>query len=87
MLMRVTPPACRAASFSRVMVSGRPASTVNSEHREKSNCSRIFPQRAASWGAESVVGVPPPIYTAQRVSPSALVTCAVFSSSNRSNAQ
>ena len=67
--IRLAPPSRRAESFSRVMVSGRPASTVNSVPgaREKAVCSRS--SRAASWGASRVVGVPPPMYTVRTVLP------------------
>ena len=87
MLMRPTPCSFRAASFSLVMVSGRPASTVNSPQREKSNTPFIFPHRTASCSAVRVVGVPPPMYTERRESPSSSATWAVFSSSTSSRSK
>ena len=61
MEMRRMPWALRTSSFSPVMVSGRPASTVNSVHpsmgRDLSTAVKIL----WSWAALRVVGVPPPI--------------------------
>ena len=67
---RSTPWARRAQSFSAVIVSGRPASTVNSEHRERSTYRSSCSSRSESWAAVSVVGVPPPIYTVRTERPS-----------------
>ena len=73
-LMRLMPASRRARSFSPVMVSGRPASTVNSVQRERSNTWRIFPHRVESCRADKVVGVPPPMYTEIRERPRSRVT-------------
>ena len=56
-----TPWARSVRSFSAVIVSGRPASTVYSRRAERSNSRSSFPQSLSSWAAESVVGVPPPM--------------------------
>ena len=85
MLMRLMPASRKARSFSWVMVSGRPASTVNSPQREKSNTWRIFPHRAESCRALRVVGVPPPMYTDTKESPRSFVTWATFSISSKSS--
>ena len=67
--IRLPPPARMARSFSRVMVSGRPASTVNSVPGARAKASFTLSSRAASWPASRVVGVPPPMYTARTVFP------------------
>ena len=51
----------RTASFSAVMVSGLPASTVSSTASARSNPSRSLPSRRSICSAVKVVGVPPPI--------------------------
>ena len=61
-------PASRMArSFSRVRVSGRPASTVYSSAPGKH--SRIHDSRRRKVSSGSAVGVPPPTYRARRVRP------------------
>ena len=67
--MRVTGYLRITSSFSRVILSGLPASTVNSSTCSKSKFSRIVPSSRSSWSASSVVGVPPPIYTVSSVFP------------------
>ena len=57
---RVQPRSRRTESFSAVMVSGRPASTVYSVQPDRSMWSASSPMSRSSWGAERVVGVPPP---------------------------
>ena len=57
---REHPRRASTASFSAVMVSGRPASTVYSVQPDRSMCSASSPMSRSSWGAERVVGVPPP---------------------------
>ena len=52
------------------MVSGRPASTVYSRRAERSKLSSTAAQSRSSCGAESVVGVPPPKYSATGLCPS-----------------
>ena len=48
-------------SFSASRVSGRPPSTVNSRHRDRSKESRMASRSTAIWDADRVVGVPPPM--------------------------
>lgn len=60
-LTRPTPCARRTRSFSAVIVSGRPASTVYSRRAERSNSRSSAAQSLSSCAAESVVGVPPPM--------------------------
>ena len=60
MLTRVAPAARMARSLSMVTVSGRPASTVYSVQPDRSMWSASSPMSRSSWGAERVVGVPPP---------------------------
>ena len=57
---RSQPRRLSTASFSAVMVSGRPASTVYSVQADRSMCSASSPMSRSSWGAVRVVGVPPP---------------------------
>lgn len=57
----VDPCARSTCSLSAVMVSGRPASTVNSRRALRSNAASSCVHSASSWRAESVVGVPPPM--------------------------
>ena len=54
------PWARRVFSLSSVMLSGRPASTVNSFTEERSNRSSIRVRMASSSSAFKAVGVPPP---------------------------
>ena len=61
MEMRVAPPALMTRSFSASSVSGRPPSTVNSRHRERSKCVFTASSSRAICSADSVVGVPPPM--------------------------
>ena len=58
---RVTPLRRSAASFSAVMVSGRPASTVYSTVWLMSNLSFNRPSSRSICSAVRVVGVPPPM--------------------------
>ena len=58
---RVTPWHFRTASFSAVMVSGRPASTVISGQAERSKDSSRAVSTASICAAVRVVGVPPPM--------------------------
>ena len=60
-LRRVTPLSRRTRSFSAVMVSGRPASTVYSTAPPMSKRSFSRPSSRAICSAVRVVGVPPPI--------------------------
>ena len=55
-----TDPARMAASFSGVMVSGLPASTVNSRQPDRSKWVCTAFSKVFSCPASSVVGVPPP---------------------------
>ena len=57
---RPQPWARRTESFSAVMVSGRPASTVYSVQPERSTCSSRAVMTWWSCRADRVVGVPPP---------------------------
>ena len=50
-------------SFSSVILSGRPASTVNSLTVLKSKFSLRLVINLSIWSGSNVVGVPPPIYT------------------------
>ena len=68
MLILPTPFFARDMSLSSVTVSGRPASTVNSLAGERSKLSRTSFRSSSSCSAESVVGVPPPIYTVSMTS-------------------
>ena len=65
--MRVTPNSFKALSLSLVMLSARPASTVNSFTWEKSKEALTFDSSLLSSSGSSVVGVPPPIYTLSRI--------------------
>ena len=85
--MRPTPPPRRTASFSSVTVSGRPASTHISEQAPRSNSSPSHEHSRPSCSGESVVGVPPPTYTARTLSPSPATVSAVASISRRSAAR
>ena len=58
---RVTPWAFKTASFSAVMVSGRPASTVSSSQAERSKAASKAASTRSICSAVSVVGVPPPM--------------------------
>ena len=58
---RVTPWAFKTASFSAVMVSGRPASTVSSGQAERSKDVSKAVRTRSICSAVSVVGVPPPM--------------------------
>ena len=58
---RVTPCARRTASFSGSMVSGRPASMVDSAREVKSKLRSSLVSRRSICSAVSVVGVPPPM--------------------------
>ena len=49
------------SNFSLVMLSGRPASTVNSRQCDRSKLHRILRISRSSWYGSSVVGVPPPM--------------------------
>ena len=60
-LIRSTPFFLRTASFSAVMVSGLPASTVRSTALARSNFSFSRPSSRSICSAVKVVGVPPPI--------------------------
>ena len=68
-LTRRTPCALSVSSLSRVMVSGRPASTVYSRSCVRSKLSSSLEHSSSSCGALSVVGVPPPMYSATGRSP------------------
>ena len=57
----VTPWRAKTWSFSWVMVSGRPASTVYSRQPERSKLRPRTSRSRFSWLAVRVVGVPPPI--------------------------
>ena len=59
-LTRSQPWARSTFSFSAVIVSGRPASTVNSRTEERSKLLSSAVQTSSSCWADSVVGVPPP---------------------------
>ena len=59
----VTPASLRTSSFSSVMVSGLPASTLYSPSVGAPKHSAIAPVSILSSSALSTVGVPPPIYT------------------------
>ena len=61
MLTRSTPFRRSTASFSAVMVSGRPASTVYSTTPPMSNLSFSRPSSRSICAAVRVVGVPPPM--------------------------
>ena len=61
MLMRLMSASRKARSFSWVMVSGRPASTVYSLISVKSKRRSSLVQSSSSCPALRVVGVPPPI--------------------------
>ena len=61
-LIRVTGWRFIVLSFSRVMLSGRPASTVHSWRKDKLKEFSIFERRRSNWSGSNVVGVPPPIY-------------------------
>ena len=61
--IRVTPNSFSTRSLSAVMLSARPASTVNSFTCEKSKVFRSRERSRSSWSGSSVVGVPPPMYT------------------------
>ena len=60
-LTRSTPWRRSTCSFSTVMVSGRPASTVYSRIWDRSNSFSRAEHRRSSCSADNVVGVPPPI--------------------------
>ena len=70
----VTPCFLSTANFSSVMLSGRPASTVNSFTWSNGNVSFSLVISASSCEALSDVGVPPPKYTVSSVLPR--ITCA-----------
>ena len=61
--MRPQPMDAIVSSFSASSVSGRPPSTVYSTSSVKSICVRSASMSLRSCADESVVGVPPPIYT------------------------
>ena len=61
MLTRFAPRARMTASFSGVMVSGRPASTVYSARLPAGKQSPTRAISVSSWSASSTVGVPPPM--------------------------
>ena len=75
-LTRFTPCETSTASFSSVTVSGRPASTVNSRQAERSKHAFVSASSRSSSGAVSVVGVPPPTYTAAMRRPAAFTAAA-----------
>lgn len=87
MLILVTPRGRIAFSLSIVMVSGRPASTVNSRQVLISNAQVMVSIKRANCSAESVVGVPPPIYTDSSRNPSSFTTSAVRTTSTHSNSR
>ena len=58
---RSTPWAFKTASFSAVMVSGRPASTVISPQQDRSKDSSKAVRTRSICSAVKVVGVPPPM--------------------------
>ena len=58
--IRPHPRRASTASFSAVMVSGRPASTVYSVQADRSMRSASSPMSRSSCPADRVVGVPPP---------------------------
>ena len=62
----LTPHCFNTSNFSFVILSGLPASTVNSFTVEKSQSSLILFMILSNCIAESVFGVPPPIYTVVR---------------------
>ena len=55
------PSSFNTLSFSSVMLSGRPASTVNSATSSTGNTDFIFCMSWRNCSADKVVGVPPPI--------------------------
>ena len=63
------------------MVSGRPASTVNSPHRDRGRCSSMAASTLSSWAADRVVGVPPPIYRLRTARPASFKAAPVASTS------
>ena len=63
--IRSVPARRSTASRSSVMVSGRPASTVNSPQADRSKARRRPDRARSSCSAVRVVGVPPPTYTAR----------------------
>ena len=67
------------------MVSGLPASTVNSRQVDISKLSFTVPSTRSSCSALSVVGVPPPKYTLSKRSPSEEAIRAVSLSSRHSS--
>jgi len=78
MLILSQPPSRIASSFSRVIVSGLPASIVNSRHFFISKEAFIAVISFVSCSAEKVVGVPPPIYTVSSLRLSSLAISAVY---------
>ena len=74
---------CRAstASFSRLMVSGRPASTVYSVQPARGRTSLHRVSSRSIWSALRVVGVPPPMYRERMVRPASSKAAAVALSS------
>ena len=75
--IRLTPASFKTRSFSRVMLSGRPASTVNS--RSPAGVGFSISMSTFSSSAESAVGVPPPMYIVSSFFPAK--ACFVKSSS------
>jgi hypothetical protein len=86
-LTRSTPCARSTRRRSGVMVSGRPASTVYSRRAERSNSRASTAHSRSSCCAESVVGVPPPIYSDTGRRPSAFTWAAVAVISRSSASQ
>ena len=85
MLILPTPHFLSTASFSAVMVSGLPASTVTSRMPDISKLSFTVLKTLSSCCAVSTVGVPPPIYTVSRQSPSSSMSTAMSLSSPQSS--
>ena len=84
MEMRSIPCSRSTSSFSRVMVSGRPASTVISRQPARGRWASAAASRRSSWDAERVVGVPPPTYRVRTRSPACSSTCPVRRTSSSS---
>ena len=67
------------SSFSRVMVSGRPASTVYSVQCSRGRTASHRVSTRSICSALRVVGVPPPMYRERMVSPASFRAAAVAS--------
>ena len=79
MLILFTPPCFASYNLSFVIVSGLPASRVNSFIFEKSKFSFNLSNIAFKWCGSRVVGVPPPIYIFSTYAPILSITSAVLS--------